>query len=151
MAFPGWKRHAPQPTLDRLGELLGNVRSAGLTVSAHTTGEPAHLTPGIELSAFRIIQEALSNATWYAPGAEVRVEAGHRPSAGTFRIADTAPTRTAQPSPGAGHGLLGMWERAAVLRGTLAFGATSDGGYEVIAMLPTQLPAMPADLVEDNP
>ncbi|WP_438948601.1 hypothetical protein [Streptomyces atratus] len=68
------------------------LRSAGLTVSAHSTGEPAHLTPGIELSAFRIIQEALSNAMWHAPGAEVRVEADHRPSAGTFRIADTAPT-----------------------------------------------------------
>ncbi|MFJ2914300.1 sensor histidine kinase [Streptomyces sp. NPDC087228] len=142
--------HAPQPTLDRLDELVANVRSAGLTVRTHTTGEPAHLAPGIELSAFRIIQEALSNAMRHAPGAEVRVEISHRPSDLTVRVANTAPTGPAQPSPSAGHGLLGMRERTAMLRGTLAFGATPDGGYEVFATLPTQLPAEPAELVEDN-
>ncbi|MFF2962548.1 sensor histidine kinase [Streptomyces sp. NPDC057963] len=142
--------HAPQPTLDRLDELVANVRSAGLTVCTHTTGEPVHLAPGIELSAFRIIQEALSNAMRHAPGAEVRVEIAHRPSGVTVRVANTAPTGPAQPSPGAGHGLLGMRERTAMLRGTLAFGATPDGGYEVIATLPTQLPAEPAELVEEN-
>ncbi|WP_327276677.1 hypothetical protein OG609_36200 [Streptomyces sp. NBC_01224] len=104
-----------------------------------------------ELLAFRIIQEALSSAMRHAPGAEVRVEIDHRPSAVTIRGADTAPPRPAQFSPGVGQGLLVIRKRAAMLCGRLASGATSDGGYEVIAMLPTQLPAVPADLVEDNP
>lgn len=147
---PQDERHSPQPTLDRLDELVGNVRGAGLTVTTHTTGERARLTPGIELSAFRIIQEALSNAMRHAPGAEVRVEIDHRPSAVTIRVANTAPDRPTPPSPGAGHGLLGMRERTAMLGGTLAFGVTPDGGYEVIAELPAKPPARQADLVEDT-
>ncbi|MFJ1546133.1 hypothetical protein [Streptomyces sp. NPDC088246] len=72
------------------------------------------------------------------------------PSAVTIWAANTAPT-PAQSLPGVGHGLPDIRERAAMLCGRLAFGATSDGGYEVIAKPPTQLPAVPADLVEDNP
>ncbi|AVV46632.1 sensor histidine kinase [Streptomyces sp. ID05-04B] len=147
---PENERHAPQPTLDRMDELVGNVRGAGLTVTTHTTGERGRLTSGIELSAFRIIQEALSNAMRHAPGAEVRVDIDHRPTAVRIRVANTAPDRPTPPSPGAGHGLLGMRERTAMLGGTLAFGATPDGGYEVIAELPAKLPAQQADLVEDT-
>ncbi|MFJ2920796.1 sensor histidine kinase [Streptomyces sp. NPDC087307] len=147
---PENERHTPQPTLDRLDELVGNVRGAGLNVTTHTTGERARLTSGVELSAFRIIQEALSNAMRHAPGAEVRVEIDHRPSAVTVRVANTAPDRPTPPSPGAGHGLLGMRERTAMLGGTFAFGATPDGGYEVIAELPAKLPAQQDDLVEDT-
>jgi signal transduction histidine kinase len=141
-------RHVPQPTLDRLDELIGNVRGAGLTVTTRTTGEPRPLPPGAELSAFRIVQEALSNAMRHAPGAEVRVEIGYHPSGVTVRVTNTAPDRAAPPSPGAGHGLLGMRERAAMLGGELATGATPDGGYEVTAMLPTKPPAEPADTAE---
>ncbi|SCF59021.1 hypothetical protein [Streptomyces sp. Ncost-T10-10d] len=87
----------------RTTELVGNVCSTGLITSIHTTGEPAHPTPEIEPSAFRIIQGALSNAKRHAPGAEVRVEADHRPSAADIRVGNTAPNRpdrlAARPPP----------------------------------------------------
>ncbi|MFF1647574.1 sensor histidine kinase [Streptomyces sp. NPDC058240] len=142
--LPQAVRHAPQPTLERLDELIGNARGAGLTVTAETTGEPRPLSPGVELSAFRIVQEALSNAMRHAPGARVRVEIRHRAAGVTVRITNTAPDRAAPPTPGAGHGLLGMRERTAMLGGELATGATPDGGYEVTAILPTPPPAEPA-------
>ncbi|MEY9876376.1 signal transduction histidine kinase [Streptacidiphilus sp. MAP12-33] len=128
---------APQPTLARLGELLENVRAAGMTVELASVGEPRPLPPGVELSAYRIVQEALSNAMRHAPGAAVRVRLDHRVSGLGVRITNAAPTRPPAPSPGAGHGLLGMRERTAMLGGELATGATPDGGFEVLAELPT--------------
>ncbi|WP_407564024.1 histidine kinase [Streptomyces sp. 184] len=133
-------RHAPQPTLDRLGDLAGAVRRAGVEVGTRTTGEPYALPPGIELSAYRIVQEALSNVVRHAPGARARVEIGYHPAGLTVRVANTAPERAAPPWAGAGHGLLGMRERAAMLGGELATGSTPDGGYEVTAMLPVASP-----------
>jgi signal transduction histidine kinase len=139
-------RHAPQPTLDRLNELAGNVRGAGLALTIETTGEPRPLSPGVELSAFRIIQEALSNAMRHAPGAVVVVGIGYRLDALIIRIANTAPDRPAPPSRGPGHGLLGMRERTAMLGGELTVGPTAEGGYEVTAILPTGTPlAEPAE------
>ncbi|GAA2604484.1 sensor histidine kinase [Streptomyces tubercidicus] len=143
-------RHAPQPTLGRLDELVGTVRGAGLTVTTEITGEPRPLSPGVELSAFRIVQEALSNAIRHAPGAHVRVALGYRSGGLTLRVANTAPDGPAPPSPGAGHGLLGMHERTAMLGGELATGRTPDGGYEVTAILPAQA-VMPADSREPAP
>ncbi|MEE1941366.1 sensor histidine kinase [Streptomyces sp. TRM 70361] len=142
---------APQPGLDRLDELLGTVRGAGVEVTAETTGEPRPLSPGVELSAFRIVQEALSNAMRHAPGAVVRVEIGHRPDALTVRVANTAPGRegrTVPSVPSGGQGLLGMRERAAMLGGELAAGPTPGGGWEVTAVLPADT-ADPADSAED--
>ncbi|MFD7441461.1 sensor histidine kinase [Streptomyces sp. NPDC059909] len=131
-------RHAPQPTLARLPELVDNVRGAGLTVTTEVTGDPRPLSPGVELSAFRIVQEALSNAMRHSPGARVRVAVGHQRSGVTVRVTNTEPDRPVAPSPGAGHGLLGMRERAAMLGGELAAGPTPDGGYEVTAILPAR-------------
>jgi signal transduction histidine kinase len=142
--------HTPQPTLDQLEELVGNVRGAGLTVTTQTTGEPRPLSPGVELSAFRIVQEAFSNAMRHAPGAAVRVEIGYQPDGLAIRVANTAPDKHAPPSQGVGHGLLGMRERATMLGGDLAVGPTPDGGYEVIATLPTNAPRLPAESVEDS-
>ncbi|GAA0608655.1 sensor histidine kinase [Streptomyces crystallinus] len=143
-------RHAPQPTLDRLGELLDNVRGAGLEVTAETVGEPRPLSPGVGLSAFRIVQEALSNAMRHAPGAAVRVAIGYQSATLTVRVTNSPPTRAAAPSPGTGHGLLGMRERAAMLGGELATGPTPEGGYEVTALLPTGRTAA-VDATEDTP
>ncbi|GAA0692214.1 sensor histidine kinase [Streptomyces malaysiensis] len=134
-------RHAPQPTLDRLDELVGTVRGTGITILTDVTGERRPLPPGVELSAFRIVQEALSNVMRHAPGAEARVELGYQRRGLTVRVVNTAPDRPAPPSPGAGHGLLGMRERAAMLGGELTTGPTPDGGYEVTAVLPTHHPA----------
>ncbi|MGW1076816.1 histidine kinase [Streptomyces sp. NPDC002537] len=138
-------RHTPQPTLDRLDELVGNVRGAGLTVTTATTGAPRPLSPGVGLSAFRIVQEALSNAIRHAPGAEVRVAIAYHPESLTVRVVNSRPRRAAPPSPGVGHGLLGMGERTAMLGGELAAGATPDGGYEVTAVLPTKPVADPVE------
>ena len=127
---------SPQPTLDRLDDLLANVRATGLRVDAETTGTPGRLSPGVELSAYRIVQEALSNAMRHAPGATVRVTVAHHAAALTLRVVNTAPGGPVAPSPGAGHGLLGMRERAAMLGGELAAGPLRDGGYEIVATLP---------------
>ncbi|MFF7653815.1 histidine kinase [Streptomyces sp. NPDC007983] len=148
-------RHAPQPTLDRLDELVGRVRSTGIAVAVDITGERRPLPPGIELSAFRIVQEALSNVLRHAPGAQARVELGYHARALALRVSNTPPDGPAPPSPGAGHGLLGMRERTAMLGGELATGPMPDGGYEVTAVLPMREPtpspaAWPTETAEDT-
>ncbi|MDI3420336.1 sensor histidine kinase [Streptomyces luteolus] len=127
----------PQPTLDRLDTLLDNARSAGLTVTAQLDGTRRPLPPGVELSAFRIVQEALSNAMRHAPATEVQVEVV-RVGRQTLRIRvlNSRPGLPVTPSPGAGLGLLGMRERTAMLGGELFAGPTPTGGYEVTALLP---------------
>ncbi|SER37498.1 sensor histidine kinase [Streptomyces qinglanensis] len=141
-------RHAPQPTLERLPELVANVRTAGLTVTTRISGEPCPLAPGVELSVYRIVQEALSNVLRHAPGAEAEVEIGYRPTEVTVRVVNSGPVPgstaragAAPSAPGAGHGLPGMRERAAMLDGTLRSGATPDGGWRVVAALPLSSPS----------
>ncbi|WP_415925929.1 sensor histidine kinase [Streptomyces sp. AK02-04a] len=135
-AGTGAAPNSPQPTLDRLDALVENTRAAGLQVTTEITGEQLPLPPGVELSAYRIIQEALSNALRHAPGSEVRVELWHFPRGLQVRVINSRPERPAPPSPGAGHGLLGMRERAAMLGGTLVTSETAHGGFVVAAFLP---------------
>ncbi|MFF4520309.1 sensor histidine kinase [Streptomyces bluensis] len=135
-AADGTAPHAPQPTLDRLGALVENTRAAGLAVTVEISGEVHPFPPGVELSAYRIIQEALSNALRHAPGSSVRVELDHYPRGLQVRVINSRPARPAPPSPGAGHGLLGMRERATMLGGTLMATETSHGGFVVAAFLP---------------
>ncbi|MER6158791.1 sensor histidine kinase [Streptomyces sp. NPDC001868] len=132
----GTAPHAPQPTLDRLDALIDNTRAAGLAVVTEIHGEATPLPPGVELSAYRIVQEALSNALRHAPGSTVRVELTHFPRGLQVRVINSRPAHRAPPSPGAGHGLLGMRERAAMLGGTLMATETSHGGFAVVAFLP---------------
>ncbi|WP_257138393.1 sensor histidine kinase [Streptomyces sp. rh34] len=139
-------RHAPQPGLGGLDGLLATVRSAGLAVTRSTTGDPRPLPPGVELSAYRIVQEALSNVMRHAPSASAEVVIGHRPAGLTVRVVNSPPDRPAAPSPGVRHGLLGMRERAAMLGGELATGPTPEGGWEVTAILPTS-----TETTEDAP
>ncbi|WP_190108386.1 sensor histidine kinase [Streptomyces cinnamoneus] len=127
---------APQPTLADLGGLLANVRSAGLTVEQVTTGSVRPLPQGVELSAYRIVQEALSNVLRHAPGAAARVEVSHVLGGLGLRVVNGRPDRLAKPSPGAGHGVLGMQERVSMLGGAMTAQATAEGGYEVAAFLP---------------
>ncbi|WP_328926811.1 histidine kinase [Streptomyces sp. NBC_00190] len=128
--------HHPQPTLAELDGLVDNVRGAGLDVTTEIAGIRRPLTPGVELTAYRIVQEALSNCLRHAPGSQVEIGIAYGPRDLHLCVANTAPTRPALPSPGAGHGLLGMRERAGMLGGELAAGARPDGGYEVTAVLP---------------
>ncbi|MER7467205.1 sensor histidine kinase [Streptomyces sp. NPDC097981] len=128
--------HHPQPTLAELDGLVDNVRSAGLAVTTEIAGVRRPLTPGVELTAYRIVQEALSNCLRHAPGSRVEVGIAYGPRELHLCIANSAPTRPAPPSHGAGHGLLGMRERAGMLGGELAAGPRPGGGYEVSAVLP---------------
>ncbi|MFD8202541.1 sensor histidine kinase [Streptomyces sp. NPDC059701] len=132
----GTAPHAPQPTLDRLDALVENTRAAGLTVTAGQDGRRRPLPPGVELSAYRIVQEALSNVLRHAPGATARVHLTHLPAGLRVDVSNTPPTRAPAPSQGAGHGLLGMRERVAMLDGTLEARRLPDGGYRVTAFLP---------------
>ncbi|MFF5448988.1 sensor histidine kinase [Streptomyces sp. NPDC012888] len=132
--------HHPQPTLADLDGLVENVRGAGLEVTTELAGIRRPLSPGVELTAYRIVQEALSNCLRHAPGSRVEVGIAYGPRELHLCIANSAPTRPAAPSPGAQHGLLGMRERAGMLGGELAAGPLPGGGYEVTAVLPMDPP-----------
>ncbi len=133
-AFAG--PEAPQPTLADLDGLLDSVRGAGLSVTAVVTGAVRQLPQGVELSAYRIIQEALSNTLRHAPGAEAQVEVAYVLGGLGLRVVNGPANRLAKPSPGAGHGVLGMHERVGMLNGEMTNGPTADGGYEVAVFLP---------------
>ncbi|MFG3112653.1 sensor histidine kinase [Streptomyces tendae] len=137
--------HAPQPTLDRLDALVENIRAAGLAVTADSSGLRRPLPPGVELSAYRIVQEALSNVLRHAPGASAEVHLIHLPIGLRVVVTNTRPLHTPAPSQGAGHGLLGMRERVAMLDGTLTAQSLPDGGYQVAAFLPVDAPDLPTD------
>ncbi|WP_055564985.1 histidine kinase [Streptomyces atriruber] len=130
---------APQPTLADLDRLLANVRDAGLTVDKVVTGAARELPQGVELSAYRIVQEALSNSLRHAPGAAARVEVGYVLGGLGLRIVNGPATGLVKPSPGAGHGITGMRERVTMLNGEMTAEPAADGGYEVTVFLPVPL------------
>lgn len=127
---------APQPTLADLDRLLDNVRDAGLTVDKVVTGAVRELPQGVELSAYRIVQEALSNSLRHAPGAAARVEVGYVLGGLGLRVVNGPATGLVKPSPGAGHGITGMRERVTMLNGEMTAEPAADGGYEVTVFLP---------------
>ncbi|MEV0785495.1 histidine kinase [Streptomyces sp. NPDC050423] len=129
---------APQPTLAELDGLLANVGEAGLTAEKAVTGAVRELPQGVELSAYRIIQEALSNTLRHAPGATAKVEIGYVLGGLGLRVVNGPPTGPVKPSPGAGHGITGMRERVGMLNGEMTAETTADGGYEVTAFIPVQ-------------
>lgn len=127
---------APQPTLADLDTLVGNVADAGLVVEKTVTGAVRELPQGVELSAYRIVQEALSNVLRHAPGAAAKVEVSYVLGGLGLRIANGPARGLVKPSPGAGHGITGMRERVTMLGGEMTAEATEDGGYEVTAFVP---------------
>ncbi|MFI1888720.1 sensor histidine kinase [Streptomyces jumonjinensis] len=132
---------APQPVLADLDRLLANVREAGLEAEKSVTGAVRPLPQGVELSAYRIIQEALSNALRHAPGSSAKVEISYVLGGFGLRVVNTAPQGLVKPSPGAGHGITGMKERVSMLGGELTNEPTEDGGYEVTAFIPAAMTA----------
>ncbi|MEU6927772.1 histidine kinase [Streptomyces sp. NPDC046374] len=127
---------APQPTLADLDHLVGNVREAGLDVRLTVTGAVRELPQGVELSAYRIVQEALSNVLRHAPGAGAKVEVSHVLGGLGLRIVNGPARGLVKPSPGAGHGITGMRERVAMLNGEMTAEPTDEGGYAVTAYIP---------------
>ncbi|MEU9188535.1 histidine kinase [Streptomyces sp. NPDC048484] len=136
---------APQPKLADLDRLLENVRDAGLQVDRTVTGAVRELPQGVELSAYRIVQEALSNSLRHAPGAAAKVEVGYVLGGLGLRIVNGPATGLVKPSPGAGHGITGMRERVSMLDGAMTAEATDDGGYEVEVFLPVTAAASTKD------
>jgi signal transduction histidine kinase len=134
---PGAERR-PQPSLQQLNELLDDVRSAsGTGVRLIVSGSPVTFDPGVELAAYRIVQEALTNARRHAPGAAVDVELHYSAEVLRLRIRDNGPGLPSAPPVG-GHGLLGMRERAAAVGGRLSTGPAAVGGFVVEAALPAK-------------
>jgi signal transduction histidine kinase len=128
----------PQPSLRELNDLLDEARDAtGTSTRLILHGPPVTLDPGVELAAYRIIQEALTNTRRHAPGAAVDVELHYTVAALGLTVRDNGPGPTTR-SPAHGHGLLGMRERAAAVGGDLRTGAASTGGFLVEARLPTR-------------
>jgi signal transduction histidine kinase len=129
----------PQPGLDDLAVLLESARDGGVTVEADITGSPRQLPEGVDLSAYRIVQEALSNAMRHAPGAEVRVNLDYGDAELKIQVRNTGRDDEGNDmwrGVGAGHGIIGMRERAAMLGGDLIAGPTQDGQFLVSAALP---------------
>jgi len=142
---------APQPGLARVEELAAAARGSGLDVQLRVRGAASSLSPGVDLSAYRIVQEALSNALRHAAGSRVWIDIGYPPGAVHLSVYNTEPqdppANRDGRSLGSGHGLLGMRERVSMLGGSLTAGPTPDGGFQVRALLPVEAdPAEPASL-----
>ncbi len=124
----------PQPSLAHIEELVAQVREAGLAIDFRIEGEPRPLPLGVDLSAYRIVQEALTNTLKHAGPAGAAVVIRYVTAAIELEILDDG--RGPGAADGSGHGLVGMQERAALLGGVLESGALSGGGYAVRARLP---------------
>jgi signal transduction histidine kinase len=141
---------APQPGLADLDALLDSARSGGVSVTVTRSGDPVTLPEGVDLSAYRIVQEALSNAMRYAPGSHVRLHLAYRPDGLALEVRNDAAPAASRTVPvlvasgaraaGGGQGLVGMRERATMLGGSLEAGPTGDGGFQVTAVLPVSPP-----------
>src|SRR5690242_10752269 len=137
---------APQPGLDDLPGLLESARNGGVTVTSDVSGTPRPIPQGVDLSAYRIVQEALSNAMRHAPGAAVQVHLHYGEAALVIEVrndscAHGTQTLWEQPgepghSDGGGHGIIGMRERATMLGGNLEARPTPNGEFLVTAALP---------------
>ncbi|MFC3519119.1 histidine kinase [Streptomonospora nanhaiensis] len=152
----GGPERAPQPGLALVPELVAQARQAGMDIALDApppeeappggTGAPG-LPDAVDLSAYRIVQESISNAGRHAPGAAVSVALRRTPSQVTVRVVNGPPAPAAAGGgrgavDSGGHGLVGMRERVAMLGGRLRAGPTAEGGFEVVAELP---PAAPPD------
>jgi signal transduction histidine kinase len=126
---------APQPSLRHLGSLVEQVREAGMPVELRVEGDERPIPPGIDLSAYRIVQEALTNALKHAGPAHARVTVRYGERELDIEIADDGAGVNGDAPPG-GHGLVGMRERVALFGGDLDTGRQSGGGYAVRARLP---------------
>jgi len=127
---------APQPGLDQLDSLVRRVGEAGLPVTLHVEGRTRPLPPGLDLAAYRVVQEALTNALKYAGLARTDVILDYREDELKIEVLDDGPGRSAAAGTGAGHGLVGMRERLALYGGTLEAEPRLERGYAVRAWLP---------------
>jgi signal transduction histidine kinase len=127
---------APQPSLQYLDELLAQIRDAGLPVDLTVEGTPTALPQGVDLSAYRIVQEGLTNTLKHAEADRVSVLVRYDPAVLEIEISDDGRGAPEVSGNGVGHGLVGMRERVSLYGGELVAGRGEDGGYVVRARLP---------------
>ena len=125
---------APEPSLRYLDGLAARLREAGLSVEVSVEGEPIELLPGVDLSAYRIVQEALTNVLKHGANATARVVVRYLPSDLELEVADNGPNSGRIDTDG--YGLVGMRERVAVYGGSIATEPRAGGGFVVRAHLP---------------
>ncbi|MFE2048570.1 sensor histidine kinase [Streptomyces sp. NPDC059459] len=128
----------PQPTLAALDALVTECREAGMEITlAGRVADPAGVSASVGRTAYRVAQEALTNARKHAPGTEVTVSVAGAPGEGlTLSVRNATPVGEVPPVPGSGQGLIGLTERATLAGGTLEHGPTPEGGFEVRTRLP---------------
>jgi signal transduction histidine kinase len=134
---------APQPGIGELATLLDRVREAGLPATLEVAGAPRAIPPSVDVTAYRIVQEALTNALRYARRAATLVRLSWEPDQLRLEILDDGPATAA--AEGSGRGLVGMSERATLVGGRLEAGPRVGGGYAVRAWLPLE-PGPPSEL-----
>jgi signal transduction histidine kinase len=132
---------APQPRVASVAELVERVRQAGLTVRLEVDGSAPTLPASVEAAAYRIVQEALTNALRYADGAPTVVHLGYEASQLRIEVIDEGPATEPATAQGAGRGLVGMRERAKLVGGRLEAGPRAAGGFAVKAWLPVGMPS----------
>ncbi|MFE2214922.1 sensor histidine kinase [Streptomyces canus] len=126
----------PQPGLGQLDALIDRVRAAGTPVGVAVSLPPEPLPPGVDLTAYRVVQEALTNTLKHAPGAEAVVTVGWSGDRLEIEVMDTGGVRDGVPTDGNGRGLIGLRERLAVYGGELTAGPTLAGGFRIRAEVP---------------
>ena len=127
---------APQPSLDHLDRLVAQARESGLPVDVQIEGQPTQLPPGVDLTAYRLVQEGLTNAIKHARAS--RADVVVRYGDGAVEISVTDDGSGDGDGGGGGHGLVGMRERVSVYGGELDAGPRPEGGYSLKARLPVQ-------------
>jgi signal transduction histidine kinase len=131
---------APQPGISELPALVGSLRAAGLAVNLSIDGDNTALPPAVNVSAYRIVQEALTNVLRHAGAARAEVTVGCAGTAVTIEVTDDGPGNPAPAAPTGGQGLAGMRERVALFGGDLQAGPRPGGGFTVCARLPVSEP-----------
>ncbi|MEV4350484.1 histidine kinase [Actinoplanes sp. NPDC049596] len=128
----------PEPGLAQLPPLIDRVRDAGVDVTVTTSGERFPLPSGVELAAYRVVQEALTNTVKHAAGARATVDVAYSPDELRITVTDTGGRPAPESAASTGRGLAGLRERLAVYGGTLQASARLTGGYRVQAQLPVE-------------
>jgi signal transduction histidine kinase len=145
--------HAPQPTLEALDALVEGARTAGLPVALRIEGERRPLPPGVDLAAYRVVQEAITNALKHAGAAPTDVCVRYRDDDVELEVTDRGAghRRRGHDLAGGGHGLVGMRERVRVFGGDLVTGRRRGGGFEVRARIPVDTEAGRSPAVLERP
>jgi signal transduction histidine kinase len=133
----------PAGGLARLGELIDSFGATGLRVACDVTGQVRPLPEAVDLTAYRLIQESLTNTAKHAAGAAASVRLAFGPGVLALAVEDDGPPVTSASANDEGHGIIGMRERAAALGGWLSAGPRPAGGFRVLAELPAPSPAAP--------